>query len=251
MRWRSRSTLPSDWSGNPSGASNVLVSHCGSIAPKKNRRLRRIGPPTVAPASLSCDATVLTVPSMLCTVVVGGFETVRTRVAEGAALEVVRAALGHNVDHAAGRLAELRFVAAGLHLDFLHEVVRRAVAERAEHDRVRSQRAIAAVGDVHAVHDVLVLEAARSSDRRIGDAHTAASADAGRQIERVAEAPPDRQTRQAWCCRGSRRSWCWPCRPSAGAFDLQSFPSACRPASSPASPRSAPGALARRCDQPG
>ena len=71
------------------------------------------------------------------------------------ALEGIRAALGHDVDDAAGRLAELRPVAAGLHLDFLDEVVRRAVTERAEHDRVRAERAVAAVGDVHAVHDVL------------------------------------------------------------------------------------------------
>ena len=94
--------------------------------------------------------------------VVRGFEAVRLRVAERAAPELVRPALGDDVDHAAGRLSELRFVAAGLHLDFLHEVVRRAVAERAEHDRVRPERAIAAVGDVHAVDDVLILETARA-----------------------------------------------------------------------------------------
>ena len=38
-------------------------------APKKNSRLRRIGPPIVAPTSLRREATVLTVPSMLWTVV--------------------------------------------------------------------------------------------------------------------------------------------------------------------------------------
>ena len=128
--------------------------------------------------------------------VVVGFEAERPGIAERAALERIRAALGDDVDHAAGGLAELRFVAARLDLHFLHEVERRAVAERAEDDRVRPERAVAAVGDVHAVDDVLVLEAARSADRRIGDAHAAAGADARREIERVAEATADRQPRQ-------------------------------------------------------
>ena len=96
--------------------------------------------------------------------VVGRLERVRTRVAENAALQLVRARLCYDVDHAARRLPELRLVAAGLYLDFLHEIVRRAAAERAEHDRVRPQRAVTAVGNVHTVYDVLVLEAARSLD---------------------------------------------------------------------------------------
>ena len=96
--------------------------------------------------------------------VVVGFEAVRTDVSEPAAFERVAAALRDNVDHPAGGLSELRLVAARLHLDFLHEVIRRAVAERAKHDRIRPQRAVAAIGDVHAIDDILVLEPARSAD---------------------------------------------------------------------------------------
>src|SRR6476469_3071294 len=59
---RSRSTSPRLASGNPWGATSVKLSHCGSIAPKKNSRLRMIGPPTVAPASLSDEPVVLTEP---------------------------------------------------------------------------------------------------------------------------------------------------------------------------------------------
>ena len=80
---------------------------------------------------------------------------------------VVRAALGHDVDNAAGGLAELGFVSARLDLDFLHEVERRAVAERAKDDRIRAERAVALVGDVHAVDDVLILEAAGAGNRRV------------------------------------------------------------------------------------
>ena len=70
-------------------------------------------------------------------------DAARPRVAEHAAVRVVGAALGDDVDDAADGLAELGLVAARLHLHFLDEVVRRAVAERAEDDRVRPERAVA------------------------------------------------------------------------------------------------------------
>ena len=98
---------------------------------------------------------MFTVPFAVWTCLYVALEAVRPEVAEQAAAQLVRAALGDDVDDAAGRLAELGLVAAGLHLHFLDEVERQAVAERAEHDRVRPERAVAAVRDVHAVDDVL------------------------------------------------------------------------------------------------
>ena len=74
---------------------------------------------------------------------VAALELRRLEVTEHRSAQVVGPALGDDVDDAAHRLAELRFVAAGLDLDFLHEVERRAGAERAEDDRVGADRAVA------------------------------------------------------------------------------------------------------------
>src|SRR5262249_31039640 len=84
----------------------------------------------------------------------------RARIAEHRAAEVVGAALRHHVDDTAGGLAELRLVAAGFHLDFLHEIERCRVAERSEDDRIRAEGTVALVRHVDAVDHVLVLEAA-------------------------------------------------------------------------------------------
>src|SRR4030095_10873531 len=83
---------------------------------------------------------------------------------------------------------------AGLHLIFLHEIEWRAVTQRAEDNGIRPECAIPAVGDVHAVDDVLVFETARSLNRRIRDADIAAAAHAGREIERVADPTSDRKS---------------------------------------------------------
>src|SRR5205823_7387743 len=116
----------------------------------------------------------------------GAFGLIGPAVGEERSADVVRSALGHDVDDAAGGLAELGFVAAGLDLDFLDEVERRRVAERSEHDRVGAEGAVALIGDVHAVDDVLVLEAAAAGNRRVLLAGAAARADAGRQVADVA-----------------------------------------------------------------
>jgi hypothetical protein len=76
----------------------------------------------------------------------------------------VRAALGQHVDYAAGGLAVLSLVTAGLDLDLFHEIERRGVAQRPEYDRVGPERAIPLVRDVDAVDDVLILETARAGD---------------------------------------------------------------------------------------
>src|SRR5262249_53301257 len=75
------------------------------------------------------------------------------------------------------------------------EIVRRAVAKRTKHNRIRPQGAVSTVGDVDAVDDVLILETARSSDRWIGDADIA-GAYTRSEVKCVAEAPPDRQARE-------------------------------------------------------
>src|SRR4029077_1201322 len=98
---------------------------------------------------------------------------------------------GDDVDDATGRLAEFGLVAAGLDLDFLDEVERRRVAERAEDDRVGPQRAVALIGDVHAVNHVLVVEAAPARNRGVRRARRPGAADAGRHVERVTDPASD------------------------------------------------------------
>ena len=72
---------------------------------------------------------------------------------------LVGAALGDHVHDAAERLAVLRFKAAGLHLDFLHEVEIDSVAERAVDAAEGAEAAEARVGDVRAIDDVFVFQA--------------------------------------------------------------------------------------------
>ena len=83
-----------------------------------------------------------------------------------------------------------------LHLRFLDEIERQTVAEGSEHDRVRPERAVAAVRDVHAVDDVTVLEAAAAGNRRVRLANLTAAADAGREVERVTESAAHRNAVQ-------------------------------------------------------
>src|SRR5439155_17705147 len=52
--------------------------------------------------------------------------------------------------------------------------------------------AVAGVGDVHAVHDVVVVEAAGAGHRGVGAADAAAAAHAGDQVESVGEVASDR-----------------------------------------------------------
>ena len=75
------------------------------------------------------------------------------------AVIVVGAALGDDVDHAAGRAAVLRGVAAGLHLDFFDEV----------DDDVLARQAALQVGRLDAVDDVAVLAGARAVDREAAE----------------------------------------------------------------------------------
>ena len=58
-----------------------------------------------------------------------------------------------------------------------------AVAKRPERDRIRPERAVAGVRNVHAVNDVRVLEAGDAPDTDgLATAGGAARADAGREI---------------------------------------------------------------------
>ncbi len=115
----------------------------------------------------------------------------RLRVSEHRASQLVRTTLGDDADDTACRLAVLSFVACRLDLDFLDEVERHAGSERAEHDRVGAEGAVSGIGDIDTVDDVLIFKAAGAAHGRIGSAGTAAAADAGREIQRVAEAPLD------------------------------------------------------------
>ena len=94
-------------------------------------------------------------------------EALRPGVAEQGTPKVVRAALRDDIHHPADGLAELRLVAPGLHLDFLEEVERYRVTERAEDDRVRAERAEPLIGDVHAIDDILIVQSAGAGNRRV------------------------------------------------------------------------------------
>jgi len=104
-----------------------------------------------------------------------------------AAVELVGAALGDDVDHAAGALAVFGLEAALLDLDFLHEVEGHAGAERAVDAGVGAHRAVAGVGDVHAVHDVVVLQAGGTANGRVVGAQRPAVAHAGGHAEQGGE----------------------------------------------------------------
>ena len=108
----------------------------------------------------------------------------------------VRAALGDDVHQAAGRLAELGLVAAGLHLDLIDELGRDALTQPAIGAGVDAQRPEPVVGDIHAIDVILVVEPGAASDRGIRAAGQPARADAWCQIERVAELPTGRDLRQ-------------------------------------------------------
>ena len=84
-----------------------------------------IGPPIVTPPSMSDVPRVLTVPVRRLDLLPVALQPSAAEYANAAAVQFVGSALGDDVDDAAGRLAELGFVAARFDLDFLHEVVRR------------------------------------------------------------------------------------------------------------------------------
>ena len=110
--------------------------------------------------------------------------------------QLVRTALGHDVDDAAGRLAEFRPIPGRLDLDVFDEVERGRVAERTENNRVGAERPVAPVRDVDAVDHVLVLEPGAARHGGVRLTHGAAAADAGRKVQRVADAPADRHALQ-------------------------------------------------------
>jgi hypothetical protein len=93
-------------------------------------------------------------------------------------------------------LAVLGLEPGGLDLGLLDEVRGHPGAEGAEDDRVRPHAAEAGVGDVHAVDDVGVVEAARAADGRVGLADPAGVADARHEVERVREVASHRQALQ-------------------------------------------------------
>ena len=103
-------------------------------------------------------------------------------------MELVRARLGHDLHDAAGGLAVLRFEAAGLHLDFLHERQVDAGGERAVDARVHADAAEAAVGDAHAIRYVVVFQTGSARDRRIRRSRAAAGSYARRRIEQTGDA---------------------------------------------------------------
>ena len=139
----------------------------------QRRLVRREEPGTVLPdrtterdARLEAVVLVFGVGPVLGLVAVGrrqaqrrrvaGLEPVTLPVEAGAALEAVRAALGHHVDDATERAAELGVVAARLDLDFVEEVGNDALA----------RHAALQVRGLDAVDDEPVLASARAIDRQ-------------------------------------------------------------------------------------
>lgn len=115
-------------------------------------------------------------------------------VPEGASAQRIRSTLRDDVGDPARGLPELRLVPRRLDLYFLHEVEGQAVAERAEHNRVRTERAVPSVADVDPVHQIEVLEPAAAREGRVGLAGAAAARDPRRDKERVAEPPAGRDS---------------------------------------------------------
>src|SRR5262245_56171553 len=78
-------------------------------------------------------------------------------VEEGVAVKLVAAALGDDVEEAAGSLADIGSVSACLDLDLLHELKR----------QIRARPAEARVGDGDAVKDVVIFRAGGTAHRRV------------------------------------------------------------------------------------
>ena len=141
------------------------------------------------------------------------FELFRPHVTEQAAPELVGPALRDHVDDAAGRLARLGLEPGRLDLHLLDEVERDPVAKRLERDRVRPGGAVAGFRGIHAVDDVVVLQAAAAGHRGVGAAGAAAAADARRDVQHVGEPPADREPVQRAAFEPS------PCRRRGGVDD--------------------------------
>src|ERR1700674_2170345 len=107
-------------------------------------------------------------------------------------MELVRSRLGDDLHNAAGGLAVLGFETARLHLDFLHERQVNASGERAIDTRVDSDAAEAAVGDAHAIGNVVVFQSGTARDGRVRRASTAAGGHARGSIEEAGNAAAHR-----------------------------------------------------------
>ena len=120
------------------------------------------------------------------------FELLRSEVAAHRAMERVRTRLGDDLHDTAGGLAVLRFETAGLHLDFLHERQVDAAGERTVDARVHADAAEGAVGDAHAVSNVIVFQTGRARDGRVGRSGAAAASHTRRSIEQAGDAAAHR-----------------------------------------------------------
>src|SRR5262245_12288006 len=112
------------------------------------------------------------------------FEFVGSRIAEPAAVKYVAPALGDQVHDATRGLSELRLESRRLDLGLLDELGRHSGSERVERAGVRADASVSAVGDVDAIDDIGVLEAAAAADGRIRRSDAAAVADPRHHVQR-------------------------------------------------------------------
>ncbi len=126
----------------------------------------------------------------------GALQPGRAKVAVQAAVEHVAAAARDDVDDPSRRLPVLRLEARRLDLRLLDEVGGDPGPQGAVGDRIDADTAEARVRDVHAVNDVLIVEAAGAGDRGVGVAGAAGAAHAGDHVQRGRQAAADRQPPQ-------------------------------------------------------
>src|ERR1700682_5265294 len=105
---------------------------------------------------------------------------------------MVRSRRGDDLHDAAGRFAVLRLETTRLYLDFLHEAKVNAGAQRTVQSRVDADAAEAAVGDAHAIGNVVVFQSGTARDGRVRRASTAAGGHARGSIEEAGNAAAHR-----------------------------------------------------------
>src|SRR6266853_3304297 len=96
------------------------------------------------------------------------FELLRPKVGAYAAMKFIAAGLGDYLHHAACRLAVLRLVATGCHIDFLHKGEIDAGSEGPIISRENSNTAKSAIGDIDAIGHVLIFQPTASRNGRVG-----------------------------------------------------------------------------------
>ena len=93
---------------------------------------------------------------------------------------------GYDLDNAAVAVTILRFEVTRLDLNLLDEREVDASAERTINWAVYADTAVPGVGDIYAVGNILIFQAAGAPDRGVSCARTSAIGDAGRGVKQAA-----------------------------------------------------------------